>query len=155
VVANTTYSYTVKAFDAAGNYSTASKAMQVTTPSAPTMSVTWYGACWEQATIFGVTGNFQAIDFSLTTSTPVALQGTLFFAANCSASNGQDNMNDYGTTIGGGHMLQGFSHHPGVIPSSAEYWFGDLTDDGKCPPGAPCSGCVNYTSTTLSCDLLP
>ncbi|HZU28900.1 MAG TPA: PA14 domain-containing protein [Bryobacteraceae bacterium] len=155
VTPNTAYSYSVKAFDAAGNYSVASNVMQVTTPAAPTLSVTWYGACWEHATIYGVTGNFQAIDFSLTTSTPVPLQGTLFFAANCSATNGQDNMNDYGTTISGGHMLQGFSHHPDVIPSSAEYWFGPLTQDGKCPAGAPCSGCVNYTSTTLSCDLLP
>ena len=155
VTANSTYSYTVKAFDSAGNYSAESNAIQVSTPAASNTSATWYGACWYSGTVNGITGNFQAIDFALKTDSPVALQGTLFFAPNCSAVNGTDNMNDNGATITSTHSVQGFSHYPDVIPSSAMYWFGHLTPDGTCPPGAPCSGCVNYTKATPSCDLLP
>ncbi len=152
---NSTYSYAVRAFDMAGNYSGMSNAISVSTPAAPNATVVWYGGCWQPATIYGITGDFQAVDFSLTTSSPVMLQGTLFFAYNCDPGNGTDNMNDVGSTIMSGHGLQGFSHHPDVVPSSAIYWIGGYTPDGMCPAGAPCSGCINYTKTTLSCDYLP
>jgi hypothetical protein len=155
VSANSTYTYSVKAYDAAGNYSAPSNSLSVTTPVFAGASVTWYGACWQPATLFGITGNFQAIDFSLVTSTPIPVQGTLFYAPNCDPNNGQDNMNDFNTPTGTTHMIQGFSHHPDVIPSSAYYWVGSRTADGKCAPGAPCSGCVNYTQTTPLCSTLP
>jgi hypothetical protein len=119
------------------------------------VTATWYGACWFTGTIFGITGDFQAIDFSLATPAPVTLQGTLFFAPNCDASNGTDNMNDFGTLTGAGHMVQGFSHHPNEVPTSAMYWIGPLTPDRKCAPGSPCSGCLNYTKATPNCNLLP
>jgi chitodextrinase len=155
VSASSTYVYAVKAFDTAGNYSAASNSLSVTTPVATSASVTWYGACWQPATIFGVTGNFQAIDFVLTTPTPVPVQGTLFFAPNCDPSNGQDNMNDFDTPTGSTHTVQGFTHHPDEIPTSAYYWVGSRTADGKCAPGSPCSGCVNYTPSTPLCSTLP
>jgi chitodextrinase len=155
VNANATYTYAVKADDAAGNYSGASNSVQITTPAAATTSVSWLGACWEPLTISGVTGNFQAIDFVLTTSTPVPIQGTLFFAPNCDASQGTDNMNDFNTLTGSTHMIRGFTHFPDVIPTSAYYWAGPRTDDGKCAPGSPCSGCVNYNKATPVCSALP
>ena len=155
VSASSTYTYTVKAFDAAGNYSAASNSVSATTLGATAVSVTWYGACWEPATIFGVTGNFQAMDFALTTPTPVPVQATLFFAPNCDPSNGQDNMNDFNTLTGSTHTVQGFTHHPNEIPSSAFFWVGSRTLDGTCAPGSPCSGCVNYTQSTPLCSSLP
>jgi chitodextrinase len=153
--ASTTYTYTVNAFDAAGNHSAASNAIQVATPGAPGISVTWYGGCWYQGTVGGVTGKFQAIDFALTTSTPVPLQGTLFFGPTCDTSLGTDNLNDFNTVIGSTHMVQGFSFHPNEMPTSALYWFGNRTPDGQCPAGAPCSGCMHYTQTTPICSTLP
>jgi hypothetical protein len=130
-------------------------ASQVVSVQATTISVTWYGACWEPATIYGVTGNFQAVDFAMVTSNPVTVQGTLFLAANCDASQGTDNLNDYGTLTGSTHMIQGFTHYPNLIPSSALYWMGPPTANGLCAPGSPCSGCVNYTATTPLCGSLP
>lgn len=152
---NSTYGYTVKAFDLSANYSLASNALSATTLGATSVSVTWYGACWQPATIFGVTGNFQAIDFALTTPAPVPVQATLFFAPNCDPTNGQDNMNDFNTLTGSTHTVQGFTHHPNEIPSSAFFWVGSRTADGKCAPGSPCSGCVNYTQSTPLCSALP
>jgi len=119
------------------------------------VSVTWYGACWQTATIYGIHGDFQGMDLAISTPAPVTLNATLFFAPNCDASQGSDNMNDFGSTLGSGHTVQGFSHFPNVMPTSAMYWIGPLTADRKCPPGAPCSGCVNYTAMTPNCDLLP
>jgi hypothetical protein len=84
-------------------------------------------------------------------SLPAVLEGTLFFASNCDPSQGQDNLNDTGGTIGSGGWIFSFIHHPNEIPSSALYWIGPITADGKCPAGAPCSGCVNYTKTTPKC----
>jgi hypothetical protein len=137
----------------AANYSNATAAISVF--SIESATVTWYGACWENATIYGVQGNFQAIDFSLVTPVPVPVQGTLFFSSNCDPSGGTDNMNDFGSLTGTTHMIQGFTHHPNVIPSSAIYWVGPLTANGLCPAGSPCSGCVNYTTTTPQCSTLP
>jgi hypothetical protein len=155
VVTNSSYTYTVKAFDVAGNGSAPSNSIQVTTPASSGISLTWYGPCWYTGTVGGVTGNFQSIDFRLVTPTPVPLQGTLFDGPDCTA-NGGDNLNDYGTTIGTTKMIVGFSHFPNVMPMSAIYWIGDRTADGRCPPGSTlCSGCLNYNSSTLSCSMLP
>jgi hypothetical protein len=137
----------------AANFTSGS--VNVSVSSSASTTATWYAACWEDATIEGVTGSFQAIDFALTTSTPVTVQGTLFFTSNCDPSQGTDNMNDYGSVTGSGHWIQGFTHHPNVIPSSAVYWIGPLTANGLCPAGAPCSGCVSYTASTISCSLAP
>ena len=127
----------------------------VTVSSVQTASATWYGGCWETATLYGYTGNYQAIDYALSAPAPVPLQGTLFFAPNCSTSGGSDNMNDNNALTNSGHSIQGFSHHPDFIPSSAIFWFGTRTADGMCPAGAPCSGCVNYNQSTPNCNLLP
>ncbi len=137
----------------AANYSNATANVSVS--STQGISVTWYGACWVNTTIYGVTGNFQATLFSMVTPAPAPVEGTLFYAANCDPSQGTDNMNDYGTPTGSGTMIQGFTHHPNLIPSSAIYWVGPLTADGMCPAGAPCSGCVNYTKKTPYCSSLP
>jgi len=134
----------------APGYVTATQNVQVTPVTA---AVTWYGACWQKATIYGYTGNFQAIDFALTTASPVAVQGSLFLAANCQGT--YDNMNDNNALTGSTHAVQGFTHYPDLIPSSAVYWIGGRTADGMCPPGAPCSGCVNYTAATPDCNSLP
>jgi hypothetical protein len=155
VVTSSSYTYTIRAYDPAGNYSAPSNSIQVTTPASSGISITWYGPCWYNGTIGGITGNFQAIDFSLVTPTPVPLQGTLFDGPDCTA-NGGDNMNDYNTLTGTTHMIQGFTHSPNVMPMSAIYWIGERTPDGRCPPGSTlCSGCVNYNSSTLSCSMLP
>ena len=134
-------------------YGTATATVSIISQSG--VSVTWYGACWETATIYGYTGNFQAIDFALSTPTPVPVNGTLFFTSNCDPSQGTDNMNDTGATTGSTHMIQGFSHYPGVIPSSAMYWIGNATSNGTCPPGSLCSGCVTYNASTPNCSVLP
>jgi trimeric autotransporter adhesin len=128
----------------------------VTVASTNGISINWYGACWANLTINGFTGNFQAIDFSLTTPAPVVLNGSLFFTPNCDPAGGVDNLNDTGATTGSTHMIQGFIHYPNVIPSSAIYWIGGATTDGtKCPAGSLCSGCVSYTQATPSCSILP
>ncbi len=135
----------------ATNYSNATASISVTAAQGP--SVTWQGACWQDASIFGdgTQGNLQSITFSIVTPTPVALEGTLFYTSNCDPSQGQDNLNDTGGTIGSGGWTFSFIHHPSEIPSSALWWIGPVTPDGKCPAGAPCSGCVNYTKTTPKC----
>jgi chitodextrinase len=153
--AATTYTYAVSAYDAAGNQSALSNQLQATTQPGPAISVTWYGGCWYAGTIGGVTGKFQAVDFAMTTSTPVAVQGTLFFGSTCDTSLGTDNMNDFNTLTGSTHMIMGFSYHHDEMPTSAVYWMGNRTPDGQCPKGAPCSGCIHYTATTPTCDKLP
>jgi trimeric autotransporter adhesin len=135
------------------NFGTATA--NVTVSPSQGISVTWYGACWQSLTLYGVPGNFQAIDYDMTTPNPVTIQGSLFFAANCDPSQGVDNMNDFGTLTGSGHRIIGFSLHPDVIPTSAVYWVGPRTADGMCAPGSPCSGCVNYNKATPDCGSLP
>jgi hypothetical protein len=127
----------------------------VTVTSLNGVSVTWYGACWATLTVNGFTGNFQGVDFALSTPTPVAVQGSLFFTANCDPSQGIDNMNDTGALTGSTHMVQGFIHFPNVIPSSAMYWIGNATSYGTCPPGSLCSGCLTYTAATPNCSIMP
>jgi trimeric autotransporter adhesin len=128
----------------------------VTVNSLAGVSVTWYGACWANLTINGFTGNFQAMDFSLSTPVPQAFNGSLFFSANCAPTGGIDNLNDTGLTFGSTHRIQGFIHFPNLIPSSAMYWIGNASSfDGTCPAGSLCSGCVNYTAATPSCSILP
>lgn len=124
----------------------------VVTVVAPTnVSVTWGPACLVYTTIFGVTGHFQAIPYTLNSPQPMTLNATLFFNANCDPKDGADNMNDFGTLTNPGSGIQGFSHHPDDFPTSAVYWFGPPTSDGMCYPGSPCSGCVTYTASTLGC----
>jgi uncharacterized protein YjdB len=136
------------------SYGTATASVTVNSLSG--VSVQWYGACWANLTIDGFTGNFQAIDFSLSTPVPQVLNGSLFFTPNCDPSGGIDNLNDTGLTIGSTHMIQGFIHYPNVIPSSAFYWIGNATTlNGTCPAGSLCSGCVSYTAVTPSCSILP
>ena len=127
----------------------------VTVTSLNGASVIWYGACWATLTLYGYTGNFQGIDFALSTPVPVAVQGSLFFTPNCDPSQGIDNMNDFGSLTGSTHMVQGFSRHPDTIPSSAMYWIGNATTFGTCPPGSLCSGCVTYTKATPNCSTMP
>jgi hypothetical protein len=149
-----TASYSVRAYDAVGNNSAPSNTIQVTTPSAGGVSVTWYGPCWLNFTLNGITGNYQMIDYNITSPSPVAIQGTLFYNSNCSGSG--DNLNDAYYLTNPGHGLKGFSHNVNVSPVSAVYWIGGPTQDGQCPAGSTsCSGCVVYNSSTLSCDLLP
>ncbi|HTA45738.1 MAG TPA: hypothetical protein VK789_24995 [Bryobacteraceae bacterium] len=132
------------------NFGTATS--NVTIASLNGVSVTWYGACWDHITLNGFTGNYQGINFSLITPTPVVVNGTLFFTPNCDPGNGVDNMNDTGALTGSGNMIQGFSHYPNVIPTSAIYWIGTTTTNGlTCPIGSPCSGCVTYSTSTPSC----
>ena len=135
----------------AANHSNATASVSVTSTAG--ISVTWHAACWENASVFGdgEQGNLQSINFSIVTPAPVALEGTLFYTPNCDPSQGQDNLNDTGGTIGSGGWIFSFIHHPNEIPSSALYRIGAVTPDGKCPAGAPCSGCVNYTKATPKC----
>jgi chitodextrinase len=155
----TTYTYSVNAYDAAGNHSSASNPLQVTTPSASTstsgVSVTWYGACWYSGTVRGVTGNYQAVDFLLKTPTPVPLEGTLFYGPTCSNTYGTDNLNDTGQLFPSVHWIEFFTNNVDVQPVSALYWIGDRTPDGQCPAGAPCSGCLRYNQNTPNCNNLP
>jgi len=138
----------------ASGYPTTTQNVQATSVTS-SVSVTWYGACWQNYSLYGSPANFQAIDLVLNAPTSVPLQGSLFFAPNCDPSGGIDNMNDTGAPLRYTHTVQFFTHYPDVVPSSAMYWIGDRTADGRCPPGAPCSGCVNYTATTPDCSLLP
>lgn len=133
----------------AANYTNATASISVTSTASAGISVTWHAACWENASVFGdgEHGNLQSINFSIVTPAPAALEGTLFFTSNCDP----DNLNDTGGSIGSGGWIFSFIHHPNEIPSSALYWIGAVTPDGKCPAGAPCSGCVNYTQSTPKC----
>ena len=155
VYTSSNYTYSIRAYDAAGNYSSQSNSVQVMTPNASDISVTWYGGCWLPATFYGITGNYQEVDFALRTSKPVPLQGTLFDGPNCTAQGG-DNMNDFNTLTGTTHMLQGFSHNADIMPTSAIFWIGERTPDGKCPAGSTlCSPCYNYDKNTPLCSTLP
>jgi hypothetical protein len=117
-------------------------------PETGVVTVDWSGARWEYLTLYGVKGNYQAMGYTLDAPVPMTLNATLFFKDNCDPSAGQDNMNDFDLPTYPGSGIQGFSHHPNLIPSSAIYWFGVPTSNGLCPSGAPCSGCVNYTKNT-------
>ncbi|MES1258526.1 MAG: PA14 domain-containing protein, partial [Acidobacteriota bacterium] len=155
VYTSSLYTYSIRAYDAAGNYSSQSNSIQVTTPNAPDISVTWYGGCWLPGAVFGITGNLQEVDFSLKTTLPVPVQGTLFDGLDCKATGG-DNMNDFNTLTGTTHMLRGFTHEADISPVSAVFWIGERTADGKCPAGSTlCSPCYNYDKTTPMCSALP
>ena len=127
-------------------------AVAVVTIVAPAnVSVTWGAACVVSTTIYNVTGHFQGIPYSLHSPQPMTLNATLFFNSSCDPKDGTDNMNDFGSLTNPGNGIQGFSHHPDDFPTSAVYWFGPRTSDGKCYPGSPCSGCVTYTANTPGC----
>jgi hypothetical protein len=140
----------------ANSSSYGSATTSVTVNSLSGVSVQWYGACWANLTISGFTGNFQAMDFSLSTPVPQVFNGSLFFTPNCDPIGGIDNLNDTGLSFGSTHRIQGFIHYPNVIPSSAVYWIGNASSfNGMCPAGSLCSGCVSYTAATPSCSILP
>jgi hypothetical protein len=129
----------------------------VTVNSVNGISVTWYGACWANVTINGYTGNYQAVDFTLVTPAPIVFNGSLFYnSPNCDPTQGIDNLNDTGALTGSTHMIQGFTHFPNAIPSSAIYWIGNASTDGTtCPAGSLCSGCLTYNQATPMCTNLP
>jgi len=126
----------------------------VVVPSVNGLSVTWNGACWANVTINGFTGNYQAMNFTLVTPAPVVVNASLFYnSGSCDPTQGVDNMNDTGALTGSGTTIQGFTHFPNFIPSSAIFWIGTASTDGtKCPAGSLCSGCVTYTKTTPQCN---
>jgi hypothetical protein len=100
------------------------------TDDAGDLMVTWGTACWD------VEGGhkYQAIPFQLVTSSPIPLEATLYFTTDCDASNGTDNLNDTGGTIGSGGWLFSFIHHPDMPDTSAIWSLGSQT-----------SGCVDYS----------
>jgi hypothetical protein len=126
----------------------------VVVPSVNGLSVTWNGACWANVTINGFTGNYQAMNFTLVTPAPVVVNASLFYnSGSCDPTQGVDNMNDTGLLTGSGTTIQGFTHFPNFLPSSAIFWIGTASTDGtKCPAGSLCSGCVTYTKTTPQCN---
>ena len=118
----------------ATGYTTATQTVQVGVAAA---TVLWHGGCWVATSLYGYAGNFQAVYLTLSAPAPVVLEGTLFYSANCDASAGYDNMNDFGSTTNPGNIVQGFSHHPDLIPSSAIYWIGDRTAERAVALRAP------------------
>jgi hypothetical protein len=91
--------------------------------------VTWGGGCW-----YVESGNkYQAMQFQLVTPNPIPLEGTLYFTTDCNASQGTDNLNDTGGTIGSGGWLFWFIHHPNM-PSTSAVW----------SLGNQYSGCIDY-----------
>ena len=97
------------------------------------VEVTWQLGCWHVE----AGHRYQAIQFRLVTSSPVPLEATLFFNARCDPSDGTDNLNDTGGTIGSGSYEFWFIHHPDEMPSSAIWSFEGLSsaciDYGKAP----------------------
>ena len=92
-------------------------------------TVSWNQACWQ----LDAGKRYQAMEFKLVTSTPMPLEGTLYFAPNCDPVNGTDNLNDTGATMPAGNFLFWFIHFPDVKHTSAVWSFGDQK-----------SMCVNY-----------
>lgn len=130
--------------------------LRVTVLSMDGVSVEWHGACWVPVVYQGVTYWRHAMDFKLTTPQPVTLQASLFYtSADCTGQ--VDNMNDFDSTTSSTHMIQGFVNYPYPVwkPTSALFWIGARTADGKCPPGSLCSGCLAYTASTPFCDTMP
>ncbi len=99
------------------------------------LSVTWQGGCW-----YSDQGHkYQAMRFTLQTSAPIPLEGTLFFTTTCDPSQGTDNLNDTGSTINSGSWTFWFIHHPDEFNTSATWSLGNLS-----------SGCIDY-STAPDC----
>jgi hypothetical protein len=107
------------------------------TPSGVT--VTWQSPCWYPCGSNDRTCQpgqlFQAMPFSLQTPSPIPLEATLYYNRTCDPSDGTDNLNDTGGTVGSGGWLYWFIHHPNQVPSSAVWWLGHSS-----------SGCVDYTN---------
>ena len=134
----------------------ANSTLHVTVLSFDGVSVEWHGICWVPVVYEGVTYYRHAVDFKLTTPTPVTLQGSLFYtSSNCTGP--VDNMNDVGTTTSSTHMIQGFLNYPYPVwpAGSVLYWIGPRTADGQCPAGSLCTGCLAYSDNTPMCDSLP
>jgi hypothetical protein len=94
------------------------------------LKVTWRQGCWylEQG------HRYQAMQFQLTTSSPVPLEATLMFTTNCDQTQGTDNLNDTGGTMGSGSYTFWFIHHPDEMNTSAVWSFGNLK-----------SACIDYS----------
>ncbi|MGH7326888.1 MAG: hypothetical protein ACREJX_00930, partial [Polyangiaceae bacterium] len=84
-------------------------------------SVDWIQGCWEKDS----GKKYQAMNFKLTSSHPMPLEGTLFYNETCDPSDGTDNLNDTGGTTPPGTWLFWFIHHPDEQSTSAVWWFGD------------------------------
>jgi hypothetical protein len=99
-------------------------------------------------------GNHQSIVVTFPEG-PQLLNSTLFSGLDCSASALTDNFNDSQTKMGSGiWMFTDDAAVPGVTasaPSSAIWWVGPLTESGLPPPGAPTTGCINYTISMPMC----
>jgi hypothetical protein len=93
------------------------------------LMVTWTEGCWYE------TGGmkYQAMSFTVESSTPLPLEGTLFYNATCDPSDGTDNLNDTGGTTPSGSWIFWFIHHPGLTNSSAIWSYGGIK-----------SACINY-----------
>jgi hypothetical protein len=93
------------------------------------LMVTWTEGCWYE------TGGmkYQAMSFTVESSTPLPLEGTLFYNATCDPSDGTDNLNDTGGTTPSGSWIFWFIHHPGLTNSSAIWSYGGIM-----------SACINY-----------
>jgi hypothetical protein len=100
------------------------------TSDASDLTVTWGTACWDVDTGH----KYQAMPFQLVTSSPVPLEATLYFDTTCDPSNGTDNLNDTGGTIGSGGWVFWFIHHPDMPNTSAVWSLGSQT-----------SGCIDYS----------
>jgi len=93
------------------------------------LMVTWTEGCWYE------TGGmkYQAMSFTVESSTPLPLEGTLYYNATCDPSDGTDNLNDTGGTTPSGSWIFWFIHHPGLTNSSAIWSYGGIK-----------SACINY-----------
>jgi hypothetical protein len=93
------------------------------------LMVTWTEGCWYE------TGGmqYQAMQFTVESKTPLPLEGTLFYNATCDPSDGTDNLNDTGGTTPSGSWLFWFIHHPGEKNTSAIWSYGGIK-----------SACINY-----------
>jgi hypothetical protein len=99
------------------------------------ITVTWNEGCW-----YNTGGSaYQAMEFTLQSANPVALEGTLYFTTNCDPSQGTDNLNDTGGTTPSGSWTFWFIHHPNNYTTSAVWSLGEHY-----------TGCIDY-STAPNC----
>lgn len=122
--------------------------------------VTWGAAClynFGSSCPFAIQqecGNHQAINVTMPNG-PQLLNATLFGGLDCGSNEATDNFNDSQRTLGTAlWMFTDDADVAGVSasnPTSAIWWIGPLTEDGMPPPGAPTSGCINYTMGTPMC----
>jgi hypothetical protein len=99
-------------------------------------------------------GNHQAIAVTFPNG-PQLLNATLFAGLDCSPNALNDNFNDQQNTRASDlWMFTDDADVAGVSasnPTSAIWWVGPLTSDGFPSPGAPTTGCINYTTAMAMC----